>query len=212
MSESVASVKRLLSWPAAYELLQVVVGSNASHRRFVAEHVRPRPGSRVLDIGCGPAHILKALPVDTRYVGFDASPEYIAAARRRWGDRGEFHQMTVSEAALGEREFDVVLAMGLLHHLDDVEAAALTGLASTALVSGGRFVAIDPARADGQPRAARWLIERDRGEHIRSADEYAELARAPFSVVEVTIRSDLLRVPYTHAILECAEPSPVRPV
>ena len=114
--------------------------------------------------------------------------------------------MTVANAALTNLEFDIVLAMGLLHHLDDVEAASLVALASQALVSGGRFVAIDPARAPGQPHVARWLIGRDRGEYVRTADAYAELARGSFGSVAVTVRSDLLRVPYTHAVLECAEP------
>jgi 2-polyprenyl-3-methyl-5-hydroxy-6-metoxy-1,4-benzoquinol methylase len=208
MSETVSGARRLLALPAAYKLLQVAVGSNASHRRFVAEHVRPSPASRLLDVGCGPGHILRALPADTRYVGIDASAEYIAAAQRRWGDRAEFHHMTVGEAGLSDREFDIVLAMGLLHHLDDAEAASLIGMASEVLVPGGRFLAIDPARAPGQPRVARWLIGRDRGEYVRTADAYAELARESFGSVDVTVRSDLLRVPYTHAVLECAVSEP----
>lgn len=113
--------------------------------------------------------------------------------------------MRVGEAALSDREFDIVLAMGLLHHLDDAEAASLVELASQALVPGGRFVVIDPAHAAGQPGTTRWLIGRDRGEYVRTADAYAELARASFGSVAVTVRSDLLRVPYTHAVLECTE-------
>jgi hypothetical protein len=49
---------------------------------------------------------------------------------------------------------------------------------------------------------ARWLIGRDRGAHVRGADAYAELARASFGSVRVSTRDDLLRVPYTHAVLE----------
>src|SRR5919109_1548014 len=98
MPESTSGLRRALSRPRVYELLQVAVGSNVSHRRFVREHVRPASGSRILDIGCGPGHILGALPADIRYVGFDASADYIAAARRRWGAIGEFHCADVREA------------------------------------------------------------------------------------------------------------------
>jgi 2-polyprenyl-3-methyl-5-hydroxy-6-metoxy-1,4-benzoquinol methylase len=197
-------VARLLSWARAYKLLQVFVGSNQSHRRFVAEHVRPGPGARLLDVGCGPGHILRALPSGVRYVGVDASADYIAAARRDWGDRAEFHCARADELDLGGRRFDVVVAMGLLHHLDDRECAALIAFARSSLDPGGRLVTIDPAYAPGQARLARWLIGRDRGEHVRDTAEYRRLASSSFLDVEALTRDDLLRVPYTHAVLECS--------
>jgi SAM-dependent methyltransferase len=201
MSDTTTGIRRLLSWPRAYELLQVAVGSNSSHRRFVAEYVRAVAGTRLLDIGCGPGHILRALPAGVGYVGVDLSSEYIASARREWGDRGEFVCTPVSEAHF-DRQFDVVMAMGLLHHLDDAECDELFGFTRRVLAPNGRFVAVDPAYAPGQGRIARWLIGRDRGAHVRGADAYAELARASFGSVRVSTRDDLLRVPYTHAVLE----------
>ncbi|HEY8867402.1 MAG TPA: hypothetical protein VIM22_10735, partial [Solirubrobacteraceae bacterium] len=57
-----------------------------------------------------------------------------------------------------------------------------------------------------QPRAARWLIERDRGRAVRGAGGYEELARPWFQRVNATVRGDLVRVPYTHAVLECTDP------
>ncbi len=211
MPETVTGARRLLSWPKAYELLQTAVGSDASHRRFVREHLRPASGNRLLDIGCGPGHILRALPSDLRYVGFDASPEYIAAARREWGERAEFHCLRVGEQDFGTRRFDLVQAMGLLHHLDDGTCASLFELATRVLEPQGRLVTIDPAHAADQPFVARWLIGRDRGAYVRSAEEYAALARPWFGSVAVTVRTDLLRVPYTHAVLECAHPCEASP-
>lgn len=49
-----------------------------------------RPGMVVVDIGCGPGYPVKWLP-GADYHGFDISSTYIAYARSRYGDRGEFH-------------------------------------------------------------------------------------------------------------------------
>jgi SAM-dependent methyltransferase len=196
--------RRLLSWPRPYKLLQVAVGSHVSHRTFVRDHVRPAAGDRLLDIGCGPGHILRALPPDLEYVGVDRSPEYIAAARRDWGERGDFVCAAVEEASFPGRRFDIVMAMGLLHHLDDSACASLFSLVDAVMAPGGRFVAVDPAYAPGQPWSARWLISRDRGAHVRGPEGYAGLARPWFRSVRLTVRSDLLRVPYTHAVLTAA--------
>jgi SAM-dependent methyltransferase len=207
MAEASSTLQRLLAWPPAYNLVQDALGSVRARRRLVTEHIRPEAGDRLLDIGCGPGHILAALPESVRYVGFDKSQSYIEAARERWGERAEFHRMDVEDADLGQRRFDIALAMGILHHLDDDASAALLSRAARALVPQGRFIATDATYVRGQPRLARMLINRDRGEHVRSPDGYAELARPWFEDVDLHVRGDFLRLPYTHSVLECARPS-----
>lgn len=169
----------------------------------VRAHVRAQKGDRILDIGCGPADVLAFLP-DVSYVGFDASPRYVAAARRRFGDRGEFHCRDVTEAEVDVRAaFDIVLATGVLHHLDDAKVVHLFRLAHQALVPGGRLVTLDGCYTEHQSFGARTILSWDRGKYVRTESAYVALARAVFDDVAVTIRSDLLRIPYTHIILEC---------
>ena len=99
--------------------------------------------------------------------------------------------------------FDVVLATGVIHHLDDVQAAALFGLARLALRPAGRLVTFDGCRVPQQSRLARWLLAKDRGKFVRTQEEYLRLASARFANVELDLRHDLLRVPYTHLIMRC---------
>jgi SAM-dependent methyltransferase len=172
----------------------------------VTRYLRPRAGERILDIGCGTGEILEFLPpVD--YVGFDLSADYVAAARRRYAGRGRFERADVLDADLGgEDPFDVVIATGVIHHLDDPRAKRLIALAAALLSASGRLVTWDGAFVPGQPRVARWLLERDRGEHIRSPEAYVALASEHFAAVRHHLVDDFLHVPYTHCVLEASEP------
>ncbi len=197
-------LRSVLSLPIAYDFLQTALGARAGRDALVRDYVRPRRTDRVLDIGCGPATMFPHLDV-AEYVGFDASARYIDAAKKRYGDRGKFICERVSKKTLKDPgTYDVVLGCGILHHLDDPEAHALFAIAREALKPGGRLVTLDCAYVEDQSRAARFVISRDRGEHVRQAHAYAELARETFNDVTSHLRHDLLRIPYTHVVMECS--------
>ena len=86
---------------------------------------------------------------------------------------------------------------------DDDEADKLFRLAHAALVPGGRLVTLDGVLIPHQNRVARFLVSRDRGEHVREEAGYRRIADKTFTKVKPSVRSDLLGIPYTHLILEC---------
>ena len=196
----------LLSFPAGYRLFGSMVGGAAAWRTYLTEYAKPAPGDKILDIGCGPADVLNFLPA-VNYTGLDISPEYIGSARKRFGSRGRFCCGDVGLATIeGEQgTFDLVLAIGVIHHLDDAQATRLFDLARRALRPTGRLVTYDGCYVPQQSRIARWLLAKDRGKFVRTREEYLRLARARFSKVEPHLRHDLLRVPYTHLILNCVD-------
>jgi SAM-dependent methyltransferase len=195
-------LRPILAIPTAYQLWWNVVGGPAVAKVLVNEYVQPRAGARILEIGCGPGTIVSYLP-PSDYLGFDLSPEYIELAKRRF-PKARFVCERVSQFSLAkEQSFDVVLALGIVHHLEDAEARQLFQIAHDALTLGGKLVTIDGVWTDGQSPAARWLLARDRGEHVRSEREYVGTASQVFSDIRPSIRHDLLRIPYTHLILEC---------
>lgn len=194
--------RRMLALPAVYRAFQRMVGGGGA-KVYLAEHVHPRPGERIFDLGCGPGDILAYLPA-VEYVGLDCSPEYIQAAQARFGDRGRFVLMRIRDASLDSPgSYDLVLATGVLHHLDEEEALALFRLARLALKPEGRLVTIDGCYEEGQAALARWLLHLDRGKFVRTRAGYTALASQVFPRVEPRLRHDLLRLPYTHLILEC---------
>lgn len=195
-------LRPILASPSVYRLWVNLVGGPASARVLVSQYIRPRAGARILEIGCGPGTLLHYLPT-CDYLGFDLSPQYIAMAKRHFPE-AQFVCERVSQFSLvKERSFDVVLALGIVHHLDDAEARQLFQIAFDALRPGGKLVTLDGVWVDGQSSAARWLLARDRGEYIRSESEYMNIVSQVFSDIKPSIRHDLLRIPYSHLILEC---------
>jgi SAM-dependent methyltransferase len=161
-----------------------------------------RPNESVLDLGCGPAAILGALP-DVTYCGIDVSPRYLADARAKFGHRARFvERLFTAQADLSDLgRFDHVIAVGLLHHLDDETAMAVCRAARMVLRTGGRFTALDPALIERQNPFARFAVKLDRGRFVRMPNGYRHLASLAFASVTATVLHDLLRIPYTHVLL-----------
>lgn len=198
-AERTSGLRALLSLAPAYRAAQRAIGAD-HFRRFVAEEILSLDEhDRVLDIGCGTADILGHLPA-VDYVGLDPSRRYVEAAAARYGTRGTF-VTSPDELDDTTRDRTVAMAIGVFHHMDDATVRDVLDLAARSVRPGGRVVSVDPAFTDDQHRLARLLISRDRGRAVRRPDELAALVAERFRVDDVTVRHDLLRLPYTHVII-----------
>jgi len=201
MSQINDGIRSILSVPFIYNLFGQLVGEVPGNTILVKEYIRPKENDKVLDIGCGTGNILHYLPKNIEYIGFDANPQYIEAAQKRYGNRATFvcEQIKTTQKY---SQVDIVLALGVLHHLDEVEALQLFKIAHTALKEKGRLITMDGVFMENQSSVARWIISKDRGQHIRTQAGYLALASQVFSNITTDVRHDLLRIPYTHLILE----------
>lgn len=194
----------ILAKARVYSLFARIIGAKRGRQVYVQNYIRPKAGDRVLDIGCGPANILEALP-EVEYHGFDLSSNYIESARKRFGNRGCFHVEAVNKDLISKYAgFDLVLANGVLHHLNDTEALDLFQIAKTALKPGGALVTLDGCFVEGQSAMAVYLLRRDRGKFVRPQADYLRLASQIFGSIESHLTPKLLRIPYTHLIMRCS--------
>ena len=207
MGQVTTGVRATLSRSGGYNRVQNLLGGWAAREKLRDRFFPDLQDARVLDIGCGTANILDHLPRSVDYVGFDLSANYIAAARSRFGDRAQFFRADIRDVAMDTLgRFDLVLAFGLLHHLDDEQARRLCSIAAHALHSTGKFMTIDPCWISGQTFLSRTLVSLDRGQNVRPADNYAKLADEFFATIEEHHSNDLLRVPYDHLALVAQDP------
>jgi SAM-dependent methyltransferase len=194
-------MKQILKHPEIYQLYQEFGGFFGARVKAIRDYLPIRAGERVIDIGCGPGHIVRHLPAGIDYAGFDIDGPSIAYARRRFGAHGRFEQRLFDAAAV--REFgpaDLVMMNGVMHHIDDAVLAALLADIRAVLKPGGRLFTLDGAYAPGQSRVAKWLLDNDRGVHVRSAEGYRRLLEEAFGAAAMHVRSDYSRMPYTFAI------------
>lgn len=194
-------MKHALARPAAYQFYQQLGGFFSARVKAISEYLPITPTSRVIDIGCGPGHIVQHLPETIDYVGLDVDADSIAFARRYFRTRGSFEVRRFdADAARELGPADIVMMNGVMHHIPDGELSDTLAIITGALKPGGRLFTLDGAYRAGQSRIDKWLLDNDRGAYVRTADDYRRLVAAHFADVRMHVRTDLSRVPYTFAI------------
>ncbi|MEW6267340.1 MAG: class I SAM-dependent methyltransferase [Thermodesulfobacteriota bacterium] len=109
-------------------------------RRQIALLLRlldPRPGERLLDVGCGPGWHLQAFKrIGLNVAGLDPSPAMLEMARSRLGQAAEIHSGRAEDLPFEDGEFDIVVFITCLEFVEDPLAA----LAEAARVARSRVL------------------------------------------------------------------------
>jgi cyclopropane fatty-acyl-phospholipid synthase-like methyltransferase len=196
-------VKSLLESPMAYEFSQFLWYRPGKQKEYVTVYAQAVPGEKVLDIGCGVGNVAQYFP-EVTYHGFDSSDAYVRYARAKFGHRGQFTVGVIGQdVKVDAGSYDLVMANGVLHHLNDREALHLLALSSEALKPGGRLVTRDGCFEDDQSTVARFLLKGDRGKFVRTRDGYQRLVDQVFRESKAVVRRDVMRVPYSLIIFQC---------
>ena len=138
----------------------------------------PAPALRVLDIGCGNARFARFLHdsgYSIQYEGLDANAALLDAARTRLSDElresvelaeHDFLAGDRPGAALPDGPFDLVVLMGVMHHVPGADWRRALLEASAARLAPGGTLALAAWQFGGRPRFERRMVAWDSLEPI----------------------------------------------
>jgi SAM-dependent methyltransferase len=168
-----------------WELLRLTLDASFGlYRRRIATLRRWRvldDAPSVLDIGCGIGQYARI--TDGRYLGVDLTERYIEHAQHRFRERAdrEFRVVDATTLSGDDGDFEIVLMVDFLHHLDDASCQRL--LAAAARLSSRYVISLEPV-IEQYNWLGRWIIDHDRGDHMRRLQAYLDLfERSPLTVV-----------------------------
>jgi SAM-dependent methyltransferase len=192
----------LLGIPVFYQTFQFFVGRfGLANLELIAKYVPYTTGKKILDLGCGPASYTHLFSCQD-YLGIDIAWEYIRYSRNKYPDYKfiKCNFLDLEEYSVGEanHKFDVILANGLLHHLDDKTASEYLLKAKSILNDGGYLIAIDGCIYQMQSRLRRFIVLSDRGKFVRTPEEYLSLAyKSGFTKCNSKLEERILAIPYS---------------
>ncbi|MBN9007100.1 MAG: class I SAM-dependent methyltransferase [Rhizobiales bacterium] len=177
------------------------LGTPRSKSRYVNEVLKPHPNMKMLDVGCGPGHILDYLP-PLEYTGIDLNRKHIAFATERYGNRGRFMVGNAADDLKQEAgAFDIINVSALLHHMSDDECTSLFRALKPLLKPNGRILTFDNVWLPKQRAIAKMINSLDSGLNIRTPESYILLTDGLSLDVETKVFHDLLRIPYDHFVM-----------
>jgi SAM-dependent methyltransferase len=140
-----------------------------------------------LDIGCGTGEYINHFYDYCRtfeYYGFDGEGDYIEYGKELFKDKPNihfYHKILTEETVKEFNNFDIVMATGVMHHLDDPIVLSLLHLAKLSLKPGGRLITYDPGKFDDMNWIEKFFVKYDRGRSIRFEREYAAMIGKVFT-------------------------------
>lgn len=196
-------IAKMLDFPNVFNLWQIISGSENAKRKIISEYVRPFKGARILDIGCGTGVALEYIVEevkDIEYVGYDINSKYINFAKEKYKLKGRFYNSRVDKFNGLTNYFDLVMSLGVLHHLDDDESKILISSAKDSLKTDGCFILGEPVWTDQQGYFEKFLMKRDRGQNIRNEASYLRLLSEYFFRTESIVKNGMLNIPWSISV------------
>lgn len=164
-----------LQYFLSYLTIRILTFNYFVIRRIISDILARYKYETILDFGCG-IGILAPLFPHKKYLGFDKDEKAIAFAKAGH-PRYSFVVADATNLKLNKK-FDLIIVVGVLHHLDNKEAKAALKTMRFLLTNNGVILIIEPI-----PPIYKWNIlgrflrASDKGHFVRKMQDYKKLVR-----------------------------------
>lgn len=166
-----------LQYFLTYLSIKILTFNYFTIRKIIGDILKEQKYNSVLDFGCG-IGILAPLFSPKQYLGFDIDARAIAYAKNKYPKYsfqiGDATKLRLHKRSLSSnKKFDLIMVVGVLHHLSDQEARLALRSAKLLLASKGTIVAIEAISP-----IYRWNIfghilrSLDKGHYVRTVGSY----------------------------------------
>jgi len=171
----------LADQPALFSLLRKIIELNFNkQKRIIKETFDFNDSKKVLDIGCGTGEFANLFS-KFDYYGIDISIKYIKYAAEN--NKGNFKVMDATKLEFPDNNFNYILIMAILHHLDDDRISKVLLEARRVLKPGGKILIMEDAKiAKLENLAIKFFQKFDKGDFIRTPEQYNNIVKKYFVV------------------------------
>jgi len=178
-------LSKLRDWlsrqPGIFALLRKIIEINFKKQKKMLRSVIGQGNYQtVLDIGCGTGEFASAFK-NSNYFGIDIYSEYIKYAKKH--EQGEFTVMDATKLQFETDQFDFILIIAMLHHLDQTDANQVLKEAKRVLKPGGRILIMEDSKMPELETAFVRLVQKyDVGDFIRPPEEFHQMYSQYFTI------------------------------
>jgi SAM-dependent methyltransferase len=176
-------LKHLKSY--AWGVSQFLIGADKGKQQLHYETLRPRPGAKILDVGCATGNA-SAVFQDFDYTGVDIDSGAIDFAAYRFRKFPNMRFLCADLKRLHQSaSYDYIVFGSTGHHLPNDELLQLLKKFGELLKPGGVIGVFDQVKTGKEGPYLRFVMSIDRGKFHKTVDEYLDLfAKADLKVLQ----------------------------